>query len=78
MAYWVQEVASKGNMSNYRSYICDYRSDISKLPRFGIKGEKQENDSLSSSPCSYGSEALVLADTSIWILGKETNTWQEV
>lgn len=78
MAYWVQETAKNHNFSNYRSFMCDYRTDIDKLPRIGIEGEKQEGDSVSSAPCSCGSDCLCLSDSSIWILGKDTNTWQEV
>lgn len=78
MAYWVQETTTKQNMINYRSYICDFRSDIEKLPRFGIKGTDQEGDSISPQPCSYGSDCLCLEDSSVWILGKETNEWKEL
>lgn len=78
MSYWVQETAKNHNFSNYRSFICDYRTDINKLPRVGIEGAKQEGDTVSSTPCAYGSEAFVLEDSSVFILGKDTNSWQEV
>ena len=78
MAYWVQETGEKHSMSNRRSFMCDYRSDINKLPRYDIKGEECIDDSISPQPCSWGSNCLCLADTSVWILGKDTNTWQEV
>lgn len=78
MSYWVQEIGTHYNNSNYRSFMCDYRSDIDKLPRVGISGAPQEGDTVSSMPCSYGSDCMCLEDTSIWILGKDTNEWQEV
>ena len=78
MGYWVQETGTHHNFSNYRSFICDFLSDISKLPRVGINGEKQEGDTVSSTPCSYGSDCLCLEDSSVWVLGKDTNEWQEV
>lgn len=78
MAYWVQETAKNHNFSNYRSFMCDYRTDIDKLPRIGIEGVKQEGDTVSSAPCSYGSDCMCLEDSSVWILGKDTNKWQEV
>ena len=53
MAYWIQKTSGKQNMMNYRYFICDYISDIKKLPKFGIEGEKQEDDTISSLPCSY-------------------------
>lgn len=78
MAYWIQKVSSNYNMSNYRCFVCDYLSDIKKLPKFGVEGEKQNDDSVSSSPCSYGSYCLCLEDSSRWILGKATNEWQKI
>lgn len=78
MAYWVQETGTHHNSSNYKSFMCDYRSDIEKLPRVGIEGGLQEGDTVSSAPCSYGSDCLCMEDSSIWILGKDTNEWQEV
>lgn len=78
MAYWIQEISTTQNMSNYRLFHCDYRSDIDKLPKFGIEGELQENDTISHKPCSYGSQALVLQDSSTWELGKATNEWKEL
>ena len=78
MAYWVQGTGTIYNSSNYRSFLCDYRSDIENLPRVGIAGLPQEGDTVSSAPCSYGSDCMVLEDSSVWILGKDTNAWQEV
>lgn len=78
MAYWVQETGTHHNFSNHRSFMCDYRADVDKLPRVGIEGAKQEGDTVSSAPCAYGSEAFVLEDSSVFILGKDTNTWMEV
>lgn len=78
MAYWVQEVGTKHNLSNYRSFICDYRSDIAKLPTQHRQGEPQKDDTISSMPCSYGSDCLCLEDSSVFILGKDTDTWMEV
>lgn len=78
MAYWIQETSTNHNMSNYRLFHCDYRSDIDRLPKFGIEGELQENDTISHKSCSYGSQALVLQDSSTWELGKSTNEWKEL
>ena len=77
MAYWIQET-NVGNNSSCKSYMCDYRSDIAKLPRMGIYGAEQEGDSVSDNPCSYGSDCTCLEDTSIWVLGKDTNQWKEI
>ncbi len=78
MSYWIQETGTSHNSSNYRSFMCDFRTDIEKLPRVGVYGEEQDGDTVSSSPVSYGSDCLCLQDSSVWILGKDTNQWQEV
>ena len=78
MAYWVQETSNNQNMTNYRSFICDYRDDIQKLPKVGVPGEIQEGDTVSAQPCAYGSDCLCLQDSSVWILGKDTNAWTEI
>lgn len=77
MAYWIQET-NVGNNSACRSYLCDFRTDIDSLPRVGVKGQEQTGDSVSSQPCACGSDCMVLEDSSVWILGKETNTWMEI
>lgn len=78
MAYWVQETGTHHNFSNYRSFMCDYRTDIDKLPRVGAEGEKQDGDTVSSAPCSYGSDCFCLEDSSVRVLRKDTNGWKEV
>lgn len=78
MAYWIQETGNKYNMRNHRSYICDYVTDIEKLPRQNIYGEQQGNDTLSCTPCAAGSSCLCLEKSSVYILGKDTDEWQEV
>lgn len=78
MAYWIQEPRTTQNNPKYRSYMCDFRTDIDKLPKQGIEGEIQVDDSTASIPCSYGSDCLCLEDSSVWILGKETNEWKEI
>lgn len=78
MSYWVHETGTHHNFANYKSFICDFRSDIDKLPKVGINGEPQENDTVSSLPVSFGSDCLCLEDSSVWILGKDTNKWQEI
>lgn len=78
MAYWIQTTANNHNVSGYKLFYCDYISDIDKLPRFRIEGEKQEDDSTASYPCAYGSECLCLENSCKYVLGKATNTWQKV
>ena len=78
MGYWVQKKGTVLEMKGYRSFMCDYRSDIDNLPRRGIKGKRQADDTLSDDPCTHGSDCFCLEDGSAWILGKDTNTWIEI
>lgn len=77
MAYWIQETGTHHNYSNYRKFMCDYLSDIKKLPRVGIEGEKQEGDTVSSLPCAFGSECICLENSTTYFLSKETNMWKQ-
>lgn len=74
MAYWIHETGNK-NSWLWRFFMCDYISDISKLPTATTKGEPQLNDTVCKDICAPGSKCLCLEDGSTWFLGKETNTW---
>lgn len=76
MAYWIDFNAESS--ANCKSFYCDYTTDIDQLPRYGIAGVKQDNDTVSHLPCSYGSDCLCLEDSSVWILGKDTNEWRKI
>lgn len=79
MAYWIQQTVSSRNVYNCKLYYCDYLTDINKLPRFGIEGETQDDDSTASDPCAYGSKCVCLEDGgSRWILSKDTNEWCKI
>lgn len=74
MAYWIIK-AGNANNSAYRDFQCDFLSDIAKLPLWNREGEHQENYSVGHHPCSPGSRCLCQEDGSIWLLGKDTNSW---
>lgn len=77
MAYWIQKTSDNHNMSGYKLYRCDYKSDIADLPRFGIHGKEQKDDSAASYPCSYGSECECIEEGGLkYTLGKDTNQWK--
>ena len=75
MAYWIDPNTTK---SSKKSYTCDALADIQNLPRFGIYGTPQDNDSISDNPCGYGSICLCIENSSVWVLSKNTNTWKEI
>lgn len=75
MAYWVT-----GNVknSNLKQFQCDFLNDIPKLPTVKKIGAKQKNDTVSDNPCIPGSECFCYEDSSIWLLGMETDAWIKV
>ena len=77
MAYWIQKYSNKNN-PYYKEFRCDYLSDIEKLPTQFKKGTPQENDTVSCNVCACGSECLCLEDSSVWVLGKETDVWKQI
>ena len=74
MAYWIQEIGN-GHRPNWRMYHCDYVSDIQNLPLNDRNGVQQGDDTVSSTNATYGDQCLVLENSSVYELGKETNNW---
>ncbi len=78
MSYWISETGTNRMPGNVKSFYCDFRSDIPKLPKNGVKGDLSAGDTSSAQPCRYGSDCLCLEDSSVWILGKATNEWKDI
>lgn len=79
MSYWISEIGDINRApAGAKSFYCDFRTDIEKLPNNTDKGDLSAGDEASAQLCKYGSDCMCLEDTSLWILGKETNAWQEV
>ena len=55
--------------------MCDYLSDIKNLPDALKDGVPQPNDTVCKNRCSPGSQCFCLEDSSIWILGKDSDQW---
>lgn len=72
MAYWIVHI---NTCNNSRHFQCDYLSDIDKLPTMKKEGIKQQNDTISSNKCVPGSQCLCQEDSSVWLLGKDTDNW---
>lgn len=74
MSYWIQDAGNK-NSSLWRFFMCDYLSDIEKLPTAINEGQPQTNDTVCKNKCSPGSQCFCLQDSSLWVLGKDSDTW---
>lgn len=74
MAYWIHEAGNR-NSSLWRFFMCDYLSDIKNLPDALKDGLPQPNDTVCKNRCSPGSQCFCLEDSSIWILGKDSDQW---
>lgn len=74
MAYWVHEAGNK-NSSLWRSFMCDFISNIDDLPTSTKEGKSQPNDTVCKNRCAPGSQCLCLEDGSVWILGKDDDKW---
>lgn len=74
MAYWIYATGYRDN-ANCKSFICDYVSDIGKLPTQYKNGIKQDGDNVAHLKTAAGSDCFCLEDSSTWILGKAADTW---
>lgn len=74
MSYWIHEAGNR-NSSLWRFFMCDYLSDIKNLPDALKDGLPQPNDTVCKNRCSPGSQCFCLEDSSIWILGKDSDQW---
>lgn len=76
MSYWIHK-AGNGNNYLWRYFMCDYLSDIDKLPTAAKSGQYQPDDTIDKDKCCPGSQCLCLEDGSIWLLGKDTGKWSK-
>lgn len=74
MAYWINESGNRNN-SAWRFFMCDFVSDLTELPTAFKEGTPQPNDTVCKNRCAPGSQCLCLEDGSVWLLGKDTDTW---
>ena len=65
MAFKIEEINGKPVAYNIKTYnLCD-PADLAKLPRYGIRGQNNdENDTTSDEPCYFGSIAILTTGTS--------------
>ena len=60
MSYKVVKTSGSINRLTIRYFLCDYESDIAKLPTNTTIGEKQDWDTVSDELCGIGSIAKVV------------------
>ena len=53
-------------INNHHEYVCDFLSDVENLPTAVTEPNK----------CDFGSTAMVIEDSSVWILNS-SNVWVE-
>lgn len=53
-------------INNQHEYVCDFLSDVENLPTAVTEPDK----------CDFGSTAMVIEDSSVWILNS-SNVWVE-
>lgn len=70
----ISKINGQFNSTQIKEYICDYLSDLSKLPTSETKGSQQDDSSVVNNNCSVGSEAYVIENSSRYILGND-NKW---
>lgn len=73
--FWVQETGTNHNNSTYRLFYADFESDLKNLPTQNKKGTQYNGDTVANQTCSAGSECVVIETGNVYILGKESNTW---
>lgn len=75
--FWIQQTGSKHNNSNYRLFYAETENDINNLPTQTQKGSQDDGDTVANSTCTAGSECVVIATGNVYVLGKESNTWDK-
>lgn len=77
MAFKITQINGKPNSYSQKEYLLNDVSEISKLPRVGIRGTMNDpQDSVADEPCAYGSTAMVCTGsaTLVYILTPD-NEW---
>ena len=73
--FWIQDTGNKYNNSAYNLYYADEEADVKKLPTAEKTGI-QEGDTVANKRTCAGSECLVLSTGNLYILRKNTDTWE--
>lgn len=71
----ITKINGQCNSSGTREFLVSSAQDITKLPRYGVKGTL-DGDTVVNAPCAIGSTALVATGTTteVYILSPN-NTW---
>ena len=73
----ITSIGGHANSYSQKEYLLTDISDLSKLPKYGIRGALNDpNDSVIDEPCAYGSTAMVVTGslTEVYIL-TPNNEW---
>lgn len=74
MATKLMKIDGKYEFYGEREYLLDNESDINKLPREGVEGTLDTEDTKLNEPCEIGSTAMVCSPPGFWVLSP-SNVW---
>lgn len=74
--FWIQQTNNKHNNSAYNLYYADYELDVKNLPTASKVGLQENGDTVANKKTCAGSECLVLETGNVYILRKDTDTWE--
>lgn len=72
----ISKIFGKTNSPTQTEYICDFESDVEKLPTNKIVGT-QDGNSISNECCAVGSTAFVIETSSVYMLGNDS-LWHKI
>lgn len=74
--YWLDDTSDRDPTSRrVVDFIMDSTDDIPSLPRIGVYGTPQPDDSFVHYPVEKGSTALCIANSSLYMLNSD-NVWK--
>ena len=76
----ITKVDDKNNSYKYKEFLLDTVDDVAKLPtskKMGTQEVTKESDTIINDICGIGSQAFVIENSSVYILGND-DTWHEI
>ncbi len=80
MSYWI-DCSDPGKLygsSRQIPFWASRVSDIQNLPKVGIPGVQQGDDTVSCRPVDAGSTCTVIENSTLWVLDMDDNDWHQL